>query len=192
MVDNSDKTLSAGEGNGKPLQYSWLEKPMNRMKRQEDKAFKDDLPRSVQFSHSVVVDSLQPKGLEQARPPCPKQTPSMYPNSCPLSRWCHPAISFYAVPFSTCLQFFPATGSFPMSQFFLSGGKNIEVSGPTSILPLNTQDQFPLGWIGRNSLQSKGLPRIFLNTTVQKQKFFNTQLSLKSNSHIHTWLLEKA
>ena len=117
------------------------------------------------FSHSVVSDSLRPHGLQQARPPCPSSTLGVYSNTCPLSRWCHPTISSSVVPFSSCLQSFPASGSFPMSQFFTSGGQNIGVSASTSVLPMNIQDWFPLGWTGWISLQSKGLWRVFSNTT---------------------------
>ena len=145
---------------------------------------------SVQFSCSVVSNSLQPHEPQQARPPCPSPTPRVYPNSCPLSRWCHPIISSSVVPFSSCLQSFPRSGSFPMSQLFTSGLQSIGVAASTSVLPMNTQDWSPLGWTGWISLQSKGLSRVFSNTTVQKHQFFGAQLSLKSNSHIHTWLLE--
>ena len=117
--------------------------------------------------------------------------PRVYSNSCPLSCWCHPTISSSIVPFS-CLQSFPATGFFQMSQFFAWGGQSIGVSALASVLPMNTQDWSPLGWTGWISLQSKGLSRVFSNTTVQKHQFFGTQLSLWSNSHIHIWLLEKA
>ena len=103
---------------------------------------------SVQFSHSVISDSLQPHGLQHARPPCPSSTPGVYSNSCPLSQWCHPTISSSVVPFSSCLQSFPASGSFPLSQFFASGGQSIEISALTSVLPMNIQDWFPLGWTG--------------------------------------------
>ena len=133
---------------------------------------------SVQFSHSVVSDSLRPHGLQHARPPCPTLTPGVYPNSCLLSRWCHPTISFSVFPFSSCLQSFPAPGSFQMSQLFTSGGQSIGVSASASVLPMNIQDWLPLGWTGWISLQSKGLSRVFSNTTVQKQQFFCTQLSL--------------
>ena len=145
----------------------------------------------VQFSCSVVSDSLQPHGLQHARPPCPWPTPGVHSDSHPSSQWCHPAISSSVVPFSSCPQSFPASGSFPMSQFFPSGGQSIEVSASTSVLPMNIQDWSPLGWTGWISLQSKGLSRVFSNTTVQKHWFFCTQPSLWSNSHIHTWLLEK-
>ena len=144
---------------------------------------------SVQFSHSVMSDSLRPHGSQHAKPPCPSPTPRVYSNSCPLSHWCHPTISSSAILFSSCLQSFPASGSFQMSQFFTSGGQSIGVS--TSILPMNTQDWFPLGWTGWISLQSKGLSRVFSNTKVQKHQFFCAQLSSQSNSHIHTWPLEK-
>ena len=131
-----------------------------------------------QFSCSVVSDSLRPHGLQHARPPCPTLTPGVYPNSCLLSRWCHPTISFSVFPFSSCLQSFPASGSFQISQFFPSGDQSIGVSASTSVLPMNTQDWYPLGWTGWISLQSKGLSRVFSNTTVQKHQFFGSQLSL--------------
>ena len=145
---------------------------------------------SIQFSRSVMYDYLQPPGLQHARPPCPSLTPGVYSNSCPLSRWCHPTISSSVVPFFSCLQYFPASGSFQMSQFFASGGQSIRVSTSAPVLTMNIQDWFPLGLTGLISLQSKGLSRVF-NNTVQKHQFFGTQLSLWSNSHIHTWLLEK-
>ena len=147
--------------------------------------------RSVQFSHSVVSDSLRPHGLQHARSPCPSPTPGLYPNSCPLSQWCHPTISSSVIPFSSHLQSFPASGSFPVSQFFTSGGQSIGVSALASVLPKNTQDWSPLEWTGWISLQSKELSRVFSNTTVQKHQFFSVQLSSQSNSHIHTWPLEK-
>ena len=146
---------------------------------------------SVQFSCSVVSDSLQPHESQHARPPCPSPTPGVHPNPCPLSRWCHPAISYSVIPFSSCPQSLPASGSFPMSQLFTSGGQSIGVSASASVLPVNTQDLSASGWTGWISLQSKGLSRVFSNTTVQKHQFFGTQLSSQSNSHIHTWLLEK-
>ena len=125
----------------------------------------------VQFSHSVMSDSLQPHGLQHARLPCPSPTPRVYSDSCPLSRWCHPTNSPSAVPFSSCLQSFPASGSFPVSQFFVSGGQSIGVSASASVLTMNTQDWCPLGWTGWISLQSKGLSRVFSNTTIQKHQF---------------------
>ena len=136
------------------------------------------LVQSFQFSCSVVSDSLRPHGLQHARPPCPSPTPGVYPNSCALSWWCHPTISSSVIPFSSCLQSFPASGSFSMSQFFASGVQNIGVSALASVLPMNVQDWFPLGLTGWISLQSKGLSRVFSNTTVQKHQFFNTQLTL--------------
>ena len=144
---------------------------------------------SVQFSHSVLSDFLQPHGLQHSRLPCASPTPRAYSNSCPSSRWCHPTISSSVISFSFCLQSFPPSGSFQMSQFFTSGGQSIGVEASTSVLPMNIQDRFPSGWTGWISLQSKGLSRVFSNTTVQKHQFFSTQLSLWSNSHIHTWLL---
>ena len=144
---------------------------------------------SVLLSHSVVSDSLQPHGLQHARPPCPSPIPRVHSNSCPSRRWCYPIISSSVIPFSSCLQSFPASGSFLMSQFFTSGGQGIGVSA--SALLMNIQDRFPLGLTGLISWQSKGLSRVFSNTTVQKHQFFSTQISLWSNSHIHTWLLEK-
>ena len=132
---------------------------------------------SVQFSPSVVSNSLWPHELQHTRLPCPSPTPGVYPNPCPLSWWCHPTISSSVVPFS-CPQSFPASGSFPMSQLFASGGQSIEVSATTSVLPVNTQNWSPLGWTGWISLQSRGLSRVFSNTTVQKHQFFGAQLSL--------------
>ena len=146
---------------------------------------------SVQFSCSVVSDSLWSQGLQHASPPCLSPTPGVYPNSCSLSQWCHPTISSSVIPFSSRLQSFPASESFQMSQLFTSGGQSIGVSASASVLSMNTQNWAPLGWTGWISLQSKGLSRVFSNTTVQKHQFFGTQLSSKSNSHIHTWPLEK-
>ena len=141
---------------------------------------------SVQFSCSVVSDSLRPHESQHARPPSPSPTPRVHPNPCPLSQWCHPAISFSVVPFSSCPQSFPASRSFQISQLFASGGQSVGVSASTSVLPMNTQDWSPLGWTGWISLQSKGVLRVFSNTTVQKHQFFSAQLSSQSNSHIHT------
>ena len=146
---------------------------------------------SVQFSCSVMSDSLWPQGLQHTRLPCPSSTPGACSNPCPLSRWCHPTISSSVIPFSSCLQSFPVSGSFPMSQFFASGGQSIRASASASVLPMNIQGQFPLGLTGLISLQSKGLSRVFSSNKVQKHQFFSTQLSLWSNSHIHTWLLGK-
>ena len=133
---------------------------------------------SVQFNHSVVSDSLRPHGLQHARPPCTSPTPWVYPNSSPLSWWCHQTISSSVIPFSSCLQSFPASGSFQMSQFFTSGGRSIGVSASASVLPMNIHDWFPLGWTDWISLLSKGLSRVFSSTTVQKHQFFGAQLSL--------------
>ena len=146
---------------------------------------------TVQFSHSVVSSSLWPHESQHARPPCPSPTPGVYPNWCPSSWWWHPTISSSVVPFSSCPQSLPASGSFPMSQLFTWGGQSIGVSASASVLPINTQDWAPLGWTGWISLQSKGLSTVFSNTTVQKHQFFSAQLSSQSNSHIHTWPLEK-
>ena len=133
---------------------------------------------SAQFSCSVMSYSLRPHGLQHTRPPCPSPTPGVYSNSCPLSRWCHPTILSSVNSFFSCLQSFPASGSFPMSQFFASGGQSIRVSASASVLPMHSQDWFPLGWTGWISLQSKGLSRVFSNTTIQKHQFFSAQLSL--------------
>ena len=141
-------------------------------------------------SVAQLYPTLRPHEPQHARPPCPSPTPRVYPNSCPLSQWCHITISSTVVPFS-CLQSIPISGSFQMSQLSASGGQNIGVSALTSVLPKNTQDWPPLGWTGWISLQSKGLSRVFSNTTVQKHQFFGAQLSSQSNSHIHTWPLEK-
>ena len=132
----------------------------------------------VQFSHLVMSDSLRPHGLQHARPPCPSPAPIAYSNSCSSSWWCHPTISSSGIPFSSCLQSFPASGSFQMSQFFASGGQSIGVSASASVLPMSIQEWFPLRWTGWISLQSKGLSRVFSNTTVQKHQFFGTQVSL--------------
>jgi len=146
---------------------------------------------SVQFIHSVVSDSLQPHELQHTKPPCPSPTPGVHSNSRPSSQRCHPAISSSVIPFSSCPQSLPASESFPMSQLFAWGGQSTGVSALASVLPKNTQDWSPLEWTGWISLQSKGLSRVFSNTTVQKHQFFGIQLSSQSNSHIHTWPLEK-
>ena len=146
---------------------------------------------SVQLSCSVVSDSLRPHVSQHARPPCPSPTPGVHSNSCPSLGWCHPAISSSVFPFSSCPQSLPASGAFPISQFFPWGGQSIEVSASASIFPMNTQVWYHLGKTGRISLQSTGLSRVFSNTTVLKRQFLGTQLSSQSNSHIHTWPLEK-
>ena len=138
-----------------------------------------------------MSDYLRPLGLQHARFPCLSLTPEACSNSCPSSRWCHSTISSSVIPFSSCLQTFSASGSFQMTQFFASGDQSIGASASASLLPLNIQIWFPLGLTGLISLQSKGLSRVFSNTIVQKHQFFGAQLSLWSNSHIHTWLLVK-
>ena len=132
--------------------------------------------KDLQFSCSVISDSLQPHEPQHARPPCPSPTPRVHPNPCLLCRWCHPTISSSIVPFSSCPQSFPASGSFQMSQLFASGGQSIGASPSTSVLPMNNQDWSPSEWTGWISLQSKGLSRVFSNTTVQKHQFFCAQL----------------
>ena len=149
------------------------------------------LKHSVQFSRSVVSNYLRPRGPQHARPPCPSPTPGAHSNSCPSSRWCHPAISSSVVPFSSCPQSLQASGSFPMSQLFTWGGQSTGVSALASFLPKKYQGWCPSEWTGWISLQSKGLSRVFSNTTVQKHQFFGAQLSSQSNFHIHTWPLEK-
>ena len=139
----------------------------------------------VQFRRSVLSDSLRSHWLQHARPPCPSPTPGDYSNSCPLSRWCHPTISSSVVPFSSCHQSFPASESFQMSQLFALGAKSIGVSASASVLPMIIQEWFPLGWTGWISLQSKGLSRVFSNTTVQKHQFFSAQLYSSTLISIH-------
>ena len=146
---------------------------------------------SVQFSHSVVSDSLRPHESQHARPPCPSPTPRVHSDSHSSSQWCHLAISSSVVPFSSCPQSLPASESFPMSQFFAWGGQSIGVSALASFLPKKSQGWSPSEWTGWISFQSKGLSRVFSNTTVQKHQFFSAQLSSQSNSHIHTWPQEK-
>ena len=146
---------------------------------------------SVQFSRSVVSDSLRPHESQHARTPYPSPTPEDHSDTCPSSSWCHPAISSSVVPFSSWPQSLPASELFSMSQLFPSGGQSIGVSALASVLPMNTQDWSPLEWTGWISLQSKELSRVFSNTTVQKHQFFGTELSSQSNSDIHTWPPEK-
>ena len=147
---------------------------------------------AIQFSSiTQSCPTLQPNRLQHARPPHPSPTPRVYPNSCPLSQWCHPTISSSVVPFSSCLQSFPASGSFPVSWLFTSAGQTIGPSPSASVLPMNTQDWSPLGWTGLISLQSKGLSRNFSSTRVQKHRFVSAQPYLWSNSYICIWLLEK-
>ena len=147
---------------------------------------------SLQFSRSVVSDSLQPHESQHARPPCPSPTPRVHSDSRPSSQWCHPAISSSVVPFSSCLQSLPASESFPMSQLFAWGGQSTGVSALASFTPKKSQGWSPSEWTGWISLQSKGLSKgVFSNTTVQKHQFFGAQPSSQSNSHIHTWPQEK-
>ena len=146
---------------------------------------------SIQFSRSVVSDSLRPRELQKARPPCPSPSPGAHPDSRPSSQSCHSAISSSVVPFSACPQSLPASESFPMSQLFTWGGQSTGVSALASFLPKKSQDWSPLEWTGWMSLQSKGLSRVFSNTTVQKHQLFGTQLSSQSKSHSHTWPQEK-
>ena len=147
---------------------------------------------SVQFSRSVVSDSLQPHESQHARPPCPSPSPRVHSDSCPSSQWCHPAISPSVIPFSSCPQSLPASKSFPMSQLFAWGGQSIGVSALASVLAKKFQGWSPSEWTGWISLQSKVLSRVFSNTTVQKHQFFSAQLSSQSKSHIHTWPMEKS
>ena len=141
---------------------------------------------SVQFSRSVVSDSLWPHELQHARPPCPSPSPGVHSNSRPSSWWCHAAISSSIIPFSSCFQTFPASGSFPRSQLFASGGQSIGASASVTVLPVNIQGWFPLGLIGLTSLLSKGFSRVFSSTIVWKHQFFGTWSSLWSSSHIRT------
>ena len=145
---------------------------------------------SVQLSHSVVSNFLQPHEPQHARPPYISPTPGVHPNPRPSSLWCHATISSSVIPFSPCPQSFSASQSFQMSQLFASGGQSIGVSA-SSVLPMNTQDWSLLEWTGWISLHSKGFSKVFSNATVQKHQLFGAQPSLWSNSHIHTWLLEK-
>ena len=147
--------------------------------------------RSDQISRSVLSDSLRPNELQQARPPCPSPTPGVHSESRPSSQWCHPAISSSVILFSSCSPSLPASESFPMSQLFAWGGQSTGVSALASFLPKKAQGWSPSEWTGWISLQSKGLSRVFSCTTVQKHQFFGTQPSSQSNSHIHTWPLEK-
>ena len=146
---------------------------------------------SVQFSRSVMSDSSQPHESQHARPPCPSPAPGVHSDSCSSSHWCHPTISSSVVPFSSCPQSLPASESFPMSHLFPWGGQNTGVSASASFLPKKSQGWSPSEWTGWISLQSEELSRVFSNTTVQKHQVFSTQPSSQSNSHIHTWPLEK-
>ena len=164
------------------IKWYYIQSELNRFSAKFMSMWKHS---SVQFSCSVVSDSLWLHGLQHARLLCPSPTPRAYSDSCPSSQWCHPTISSSVIPFSSCLQSFPASGSFPMSQFFTSGGQSIGVLASKWVLAMNTQDWFPLGLTGWISLPSKGLSRVFSNTSVQKNQCFGAQSSLWSNSHIH-------
>ena len=161
------------------------------MLQNELKMTRLDSSRSVQFTLSVVSASLRPHGLQHAKPPCPSPTPGVHSDSRSSSQWCHPAISSSVVPFFSCPESLLASESFPMSQLFAWGGQSTGISALASFLPKKSQDWSPSEWTGWISLQSKGLSRVFSNTTVQKHQFFGAQPSSQSNSHIHTWLLEK-
>ena len=175
-----------------PLCFYWMFKGKHIKKYpcMNEKLNKIHLESVFQFSRSVVSDSLRPRELKNSRPPCPSPTLGVYSNSCPLSWWCHPTIPSSVIPFSSCSQSFPASESFQMSQLFASGGRSTGVSASASVLPMNTQDWSPLGWTGWISLQSKGLPSL-LQYHNSKASIFGAHLSLWSNSHIHTWPLEK-
>ena len=203
LADSWEK--KSAKGKGEKERYSHLNAEFQRIARRDKKAFPSDQCKeieennrmgktrdffkkirdtketfhanSVQFSYSVVSDSLGPHGLQHARPPCPSPTPKTSSNSSPSSWWCHPAISPSVIPFSSCPQSLPTSGSFPMSQLFAWGGPSTGVSASASFLPRNTQDWSPLEWTGWISLQSMGCSRVFSNTTVQKHQFFGTQLS---------------
>ena len=140
----------------------------------------------VQFSRSVTSDSLRPHELQHARPPCPSPTRGACSTSCPSSQWCHPTISSSVVPFSSCLQSFPASGSFPMNRFFISGGQSIEAAASASVFPMNSQVWSPLEWTGLISLQSKGLSTVFSSTTVRRHQFFSSQFNTISSSYFST------
>ena len=146
---------------------------------------------SVQFSRSVLSDSLWPHESQHARPPCSSPSPGLHSDSRPSSPWCHPAISSLVVPFSSYPQSLPASESFPMSQLFAWGGQSTGVSALASFLPKKSQGWSPSEWTSWISLKSKGLSRVLSNTTIQKHQFFGAQPSSQSNSHIHTWPLEK-
>ena len=169
------------------------------MKRMENLAVQQKLTlhckstqfSTVQFSLSVMSNSLRPQGLQHARPPCPSQTPGVHSDSRPSSQWYHPAISSSVIPFSSCPQSLPASESFPMSQLFAWGGQSTGLSALASFLPKKSQGWSTSEWTGWISLQSKGLSRVFSNTTVQKHQFIGAQPSSQSNSHIHTWPQEK-
>ena len=182
-----------------PLLSEWnAEKYLRKIKRLSQSLLQRNLKleywdyhSSVQFSRSVVSDSLRPHESQHARSPYPSPTPRVHPDSHPSSQWCHPTISSSVIPFSSCPQSLPASQSFPMSQLFTWSGQSTGVSASASFLPKKSQGRSPSEWTGWISLQSKGLSRVFSNSTVQKHQFFGTQPSSQSNSHIHTWPQEK-
>ena len=165
--------------------------PKGYFKWNKKREFSSLILQYVQFSRSVVSDSLRPHESQHARPPCSSPSPGVHSDSCPSSPWCHPAISSSVVPISSCPQSLPASESFPMSHHFSWGGQSTGISPLASFLPKIFQDCSPSEWTGWISLQSKGLSRVFFNTTVQKHHFFGAQSSSQSNSHIHTWPQEK-
>ena len=174
-------SLAASNRNWLHLSYATKRNSLTGLKRE------DEISRFSSVQSFSCVQFFATHGLQHARFPCPSPNPGACSNSCPLSQWCHPTISSSAISFSSCLQSFLESGSFPRSHFFASGGQSIGASGSASVLPLNIQDWFPLGWTGRISLQSKGLSRVFSNTTVQKHQFFGTQLSLFFTSIHDYW-----
>ena len=181
QVNIKDIIQSKKKMGGRPKQtYRWPES-----------TWRDAQFSSVQFSCWVVSDSLWPHETQHTMLPCPSPTPRDYSKSCPSIQWCHLAISASVALFSSCPQSLPTSGSFPVSQLFTWGGHSTGVSASAAVLPMNTQDWSPLGWTVWISLQSKGLSRVFSNTTIKKHQFFGAQLSSQSNSHIHTWPLEK-
>ena len=169
----------------------WKIKSQNYLVLWSTKYWLSSIAREELSSVAQLCPNLQSHESQHARPPCPSPNPGVYPNSCPLSWWCHPAISYSVIPFSSCPQSLSASGSVPMSQIFTWGGQSIGVSASPSVLPKNTQVLFPLERTGWISLHSEGLSGVLFNTTVQKHQFFSTQPSSQSNSHIHTWPLEK-
>ena len=188
LSDSSERLFWRGKWEARIFtSFYKANKHTKQSKKQVTKASKG----SVQFSRSVVSDSLRPHESQHVRPPCPSPTPGVHSNSCPSSWWCHSAISSSVIPFSSCPQSLPASGSFPLCQLFAWGGQRTGISALASFLPKNTKGWSPLEWTGWISLQSKGLSRVFSNTTVQKHQFFDAQPSSQSNSHIHTWPLEK-
>ena len=184
----ADDTTLKGEGEEEKEKS---EKVVLKLNIQKTKIMASGPISSVQFSCSVLSDSFRAHESQHLRPPCPSPTPRLHSDSCPSSQRCHPAISSSVVPFSSCPQSLPASGSFPMSHFFIWGGQNIRVSASASFPPKKSQGWSPSEWTGWIFLQSKGLSRVFSNTTVQKNRFFGAQPSSQSNSHIHTWPQEK-